>query len=301
MKVTVIGAGNMGGALAKGWARAAAAKGEEKLEVCVTARSQSTLDRLKADCPALSVSLSNAEAVAGADLVVIAVKPWMVENVVLEIKKSIDYANQTVVSVAAGVSIEQLSKMFARKVWSNIDYDDEGNKVGRKESEARAAKDGTPDAPHAALPSLFYVMPNIAAEYGESMTFVAPSHGVDDEKVRMVSELFALLGKVNVCEERMVAPGMMMAGCGIAYVMRFVRAMMEGGVEMGFYPADARNIALQTMRGAVAVLEETGMHPEAAIDKVTTPGGYTIKGLNELEHSGFASAVIKSLKAGLEK
>ena len=104
-----------------------------------------------------------------------------------------------------------------------------------------------------------------------------------------------------VCEERLVAAGMMMAGCGIAYAMRFVRAMMEGGVELGLYPKDALNIAQQTMRGAVTLLKETGLHPEAAIDKVTTPGGVTIKGLNELEHAGFSSAVIRCLKAGMKK
>ena len=98
----------------------------------------------------------------------------------------------------------------------------------------------------------------------------------------------------------MIAAGMMMAGCGIAYAMRFVRAMMEGGVEMGFYPRVAQQIAQQTMLGAVTLLQETGLHPEAAIDKVTTPGGITIKGLNELDHAGFNSAVIRCLKAGLK-
>jgi pyrroline-5-carboxylate reductase len=93
---------------------------------------------------------------------------------------------------------------------------------------------------------------------------------------------------------------MMMASCGIAYVMRYIRAQMEGGCEMGFYPEQAKQIALQTMQGAVSLLKETGWHPEAAIDKVTTPGGVTIKGLNELDHSGFNSAVIRSLKAGLK-
>ena len=94
--------------------------------------------------------------------------------------------------------------------------------------------------------------------------------------------------------------GMMMAGCGIAYVMRFLRAMMEGGVEMGFYPNEAKEIGMQTMQGAVSLLRETGLHPEAAIDKVTTPGGITIKGLNELDHAAFNSAVIRCLKAGLK-
>jgi pyrroline-5-carboxylate reductase len=145
------------------------------------------------------------------------------------------------------------------------------------------------------------VVSNIAAEYGESMTFVSSSRNVAEDKVAMVADLFRLVGDVKVCEERMVASGMMMAGCGIAYVMRYLRAMMEGGVEMGFYPADALKISMQTMRGAVTLLEETGLHPEAAIDKVTTPGGFTIKGLNELDHAGFNSAVIRSLKAGLKK
>lgn len=291
----------MGGALAKGWAKAASAGKVSDMDICVTARSQSTLDRIKAESPSLSVSLSNVQAIAGADIIVLAVKPWMVADVVASIKKQIDNEKQIIVSVAAGVSTDQMANMFARKVNSNIDYDQMGRKVSQTVSESRAEKDCTPDTPHVALPSIFYAMPNIAAEYGESMTFVAPSRNASESAIEKVSALFAQVGKVKVCEERMVAPGMMMAGCGIAYVMRYLRAMMEGGVEMGFYPADALNVALQTMRGAVTLLEETGLHPETAIDKVTTPGGYTIKGLNELEHSGFTSSVIKSLKIGLEK
>ena len=93
----------------------------------------------------------------------------------------------------------------------------------------------------------------------------------------------------------------MLAGCGIAYIMRFIHAMMEGGVEMGLYPAEAQQIAMQAMKGAVAVLEGSGMHPAVGIDKGTTPGGLTIRGLNELEHAGFSSAVIRCLKAGLVK
>ena len=82
--------------------------------------------------------------------------------------------------------------------------------------------------------------------------------------------------------------------------MRYARAASEGGVEMGFYPKDAQKIVLQTMIGAAELLQSSGEHPESAIDKVTTPGGITIKGLNAMEHAGFTSAVIKGLKAGLE-
>ena len=145
-----------------------------------------------------------------------------------------------------------------------------------------------------------YVIPNIAAEFGASMSFVAKGEGCSDDSIAKVKSLYDLCGDTLVVTEKLVEPGMMMASCGIAYVMRYIRAQMEGGCEMGFYPQQAKQIALQTMQGAVSLLKETGWHPEEAIDKVTTPGGITIKGLNELDHCGFNSAVIKSLKAGLK-
>jgi pyrroline-5-carboxylate reductase len=83
--------------------------------------------------------------------------------------------------------------------------------------------------------------------------------------------------------------------------MRYIRAASEGGVELGFKADDAKKIVLQTLRGAVELLAETGLHPEAAIDLVTTPDGVSIRGLNEMEHAGFTSAVIRGLKAGIKK
>ena len=81
--------------------------------------------------------------------------------------------------------------------------------------------------------------------------------------------------------------------------MRYVRAASEGGVEIGFYPSQALSVVLQTVKGAVALLQENQTHPEAEIDKVTTPGGVTIRGLNEMEKAGFTSAVIQGIKAGM--
>jgi pyrroline-5-carboxylate reductase len=108
------------------------------------------------------------------------------------------------------------------------------------------------------------------------------------------------MGESIITEERLLGAGTTLASCGIAYAMRYVRAAVEGGVELGFKAKDSEKIVLQTVKGAVELLQATGEHPEAAIDKVTTPGGVTIKGLNELDHSGFNSAVIRSLKAGLK-
>lgn len=246
MKVTVIGAGNMGGALTKGWVRAGMAN-----DLTVTAHTQATLDKLKDSCPELSVTLSNREAVADADVIVLAVKPWIIDDVIAEIG---DIAQgKIIVSVAANVRNEAIS---------------------------------------------VYTMPNIAAEFGESMTFI--EEGGDSKAQETALELFQLIGKAKVVSRKQLEAGMMMSGCGIAYVMRYLRAMTEGGVEMGFRPDDSMQIAMQTMQGAITLLEETKMHPETAIDKVTTPGGVTIKGLNELDHAGFNSAVIRSLKAGLK-
>ena len=274
MKIAVIGAGNMGGALIKGWAKAASKKAEgsviENLScINIADRAETILQRFNQDFPGINTFTDNAKAVKEADIVIIAVKPWLVELVAKEIASSLDLTRQIVVSDAAGITTDKLTDYL---------------------SEA----DGIEDA------HLFYVIPNIGAEFGKSMTFVAPGVGTSQESIDKVKGLFSMVGEVNVCEEKMVGPGMMMASCGIAYVMRYIRAQMEAGVEMGFYPKDAQQIAMQTMEGAVTLLRETGLLPEAAIDKVTTPGGTTIKGLNELDHAGFNSAVIRSLKAGLK-
>ncbi len=246
MKITVIGAGNMGGALIRGWIRAGLSS-----NLTITARTKETLDGYKTACPELNVSLSNAEAVRNADIIVLAVKPWFISSVIDEIKDHIN--NKIIISVAANMRHEAVN---------------------------------------------IYAMPNIAAEYGESITFIEDT---DNKAVLTKAEqLFQLVGKIRIVAPKLMAAGMMLGGCGIAYIMRYIRAMMEGGVEMGFYPDEAKAVAMQTMKGAITLLEETGLHPEAAIDKVTTPGGITIKGLNELDHSGFNSAVINSLKAGLK-
>ena len=246
MKVTVIGAGNMGGALTKGWIRAGMANA-----LTVTAHTQTTLDRLKGLCPGLSVSLSNREAAADADIIVLAVKPWIIDDVIEEIGNNA--RGKIIVSVAANARNEAIS---------------------------------------------VYAMPNIAAEFGESMTFIEDNG--NNEALETVLNLFRLVGETKVVNRKQMEAGMMMSGCGIAYVMRYLRAITEGGVEMGFRPDDSMQIAMQTMQGAITLLEETKLHPEAVIDRVTTPGGVTIKGLNELDHAGFNSAVIRGLKAGLK-
>ena len=149
------------------------------------------------------------------------------------------------------------------------------------------------------LSSLFLVIPNIAIAQLQSMTFIVPI-GADESTTQQVQKIFDAMGKSIITDEQHLSAGTTLASCGIAYAMRYIRAASEGGVELGFKADDAKNIVMQTMKGAVELLEASGLHPEAAIDLVTTPGGVTIQGLNEMEHNGFTSSVIKGLKAGMK-
>lgn len=304
MKIAIIGAGNMGGAIARGLAQsslssvaapvsspvpasssasstvassASAASFASSAadsycpadgpvafyELVVSNPSRQKLEALQTEYPAVQITQSNVEAVRGADLVLLAVKPWKMEEVACELKPVLDYRTQMVASVAGGIGLADLSALFRHNDM---------------------------------LPPLFYVMPNTAVAVRQSMTFVA-AQGASEEQTAAVVDLFRLLGEAMLVEERLMDGGMALASCGIAFAMRYIRAAMEGGVELGFYPNEAKQIVMQTLSGAVELLRSTGSHPEAEIDRVTTPGGITIRGLNEMEHAGFTDSVIRGLRA----
>ncbi len=212
----------------------------------------------------ISVTTDNKLAADTADIVCVVVKPWLVERVLKDIKPELDAKRQILIVIAAGVSSESI------KAW-----------LGES------------------CPPLFLIIPNIAIAEMASMTFVVPV-GASEKDIKTVTEIFDEMGSTLITDEQHLAAGTTLASCGIAYAMRYVRAASEGGVELGFKADDAKAIVMQTMKGAVELLEASGMHPEVAIDLVTTPGGVTIKGLNEMEHAGFTSAVIRGLKAGLK-
>lgn len=212
----------------------------------------------------ISVTSDNKLAAETADIVCVVVKPWLVERVLTDIKPKLDPKRQILIVIAAGVSSESI------KGW-----------LGEN------------------CPPLFLVIPNIAIAEMASMTFVVPV-GATEKDIKTVTDIFNEMGSTLLTDEQHLAAGTTLASCGIAYAMRYIRAASEGGVELGFKADDAKAIVMQTMKGAVELLEASGMHPEAAIDLVTTPGGVTIKGLNEMEHAGFTSAVIRGLKAGLK-
>ena len=259
MKIAIIGGGNMGGAIAKGIAAGSLVPASD---LTVTAHTQQTLDKIKGYDPAIRTTLDNREAVQGADLVVLAVKPWLLEEVVKEIRGGLDYRKQAVASVIGRSSFEELGKLL-----------DNGSGV---------------------MPVMYRIIPNTAISLGESVTFIAEQGAPKERRDELVS-IFSELGQTVVVKEPMMGPGTSLASCGIAFALKYLDASIQGGVELGFAPEEARAVVMQTMRGALEMMNLNGTMPQTEIDKVTTPGGMTLRGLAAMEESGFTEAV----KAGL--
>lgn len=258
MKIAVIGAGAMGGATVEGLIKGQQFKNED---ITVSDPSQAVVEKFTK--LGVSVTTDNKLAADTTDIVCVVVKPWLVERVLKDIKPELDPKKQLLIVIAAGVSSASIKEWLGES-----------------------------------CPPLFLVIPNIAIAEMASMTFIVPCGAVAQQQTEQVKAIFDEMGNTLITDEQHLAAGTTLASCGIAYAMRYIRAAAEGGVELGFKADDAKKIVMQTMKGAVELLEASGLHPEAAIDLVTTPGGVTIKGLNEMEHAGFTSAVIRGLKAG---
>jgi pyrroline-5-carboxylate reductase len=147
---------------------------------------------------------------------------------------------------------------------------------------------------------VFRAMPNTAISIGESMTALA-CRQADKHLLPEVEELFSYLGETIHLKEELITASTALASCGIAFFMRAIRAAIQGGIEIGLRADDARKMAAQTAKGAAQLLILTGNHPEFEVDKVTTPLGVTISGLNQMEHAGFSSAMIQGIVTAWEK
>ena len=255
----------MGGALARGLAKGSIVATSD---IYVSNPSTPKLEALKAEFDEINTTTNNCEVASVADMVVLAVKPWKVVEVLDQIKPHLDYKRQTVASIVGGLGIAQLSEWL-----------DKG--------------DGT-------LPATYLIIPNTAIATMSSMTFIASARATDVED-RVMVDIFNELGEAMLVDEGLIPAGTSLASCGIAYALRYIRAAMEGGVELGFRADDAKRIVMQTMRGAADILAANGSHPEAEIDRVTTPGGLTIKGLNAMEAAGFTPSVIEGLRASTKR
>ena len=250
MKIAIIGAGNMGGSIARGLANG---KLIPTTDITVSDLSKSKLDELKSDFPAINVTNSNIDAAGNADIVILAVKPWLVDDVLNEIDLR---PKQILISIAAGVKFEQLAK--------------------------QVIEPGMP---------MFRVIPNTAISELQSMNLIA-IRNVSDEQLKFVLDMFSEMGVSMIIPEEKLSAGTALASCGIAFVFKYIQAAMQAGIEMGFRPDEAMKMVAQSVKGASELILNNNTHPSIEIDKVTTPGGVTIKGVNDLHYDGLTTGVV---------
>jgi pyrroline-5-carboxylate reductase len=256
--IAIIGGGNLGTAIADGLLKSKFCKPKE---ITITKRNLSTLNDLKAK--GVNVSSDNAAAVRNSSLVILAVKPYQVSDVISSFKNELD-ENHILVSVVTGVLINEIAHLAVKE-----------------------------------LP-IFRAMPNTAIAIRESITCLSYQNS-SEKQISFVKDLFLTVGKVAVIDEKLMEAATILGACGTAYAMRYIRANIQGGIEIGFDAATASLIAAQTVKGAAELLLQKGTHPEQEIDKVTTPKGCTIAGLNEMEHRGFSSSLIKGIAVSYQK
>lgn len=230
--------------------------------VIVTRRKLHGLDVLEKK--GISLSTDNAQAVQEADLILLCVQPRQLSDLLHEIKAFLSADRHVLISTVTGVKIREIEEV-----------------VGEQFPIVRA-------------------IPNTAIAIRESMTTIAAKNTAEG-KLQQVQAIFDVMGKTLVIDEELMAAATVLGASGIAFCLRYIRAAAQGGIQMGFHAEEAQAIAVQTCRGAASLLLQEGNHPEMEIDKVTTPQGCTIAGLNEMEHNGLSSAVIKGIVASFER
>lgn len=262
MEINQINIGIIGGGnLGRSVAEGFIKSGISTSRIVVTRRRVHLLDDLHAK--GVRTEKENSKAVTGQDVIILAVKPYQASELLSELKPFLK-PGQIILSLMTGISLAELHELLPEGVLA------------------------------------FRVMPNTAVALQESMTLIAAPE-CDPQLQKMVGDLFETLGKVIFINEELMAAATVLGACGIAFALRFIRAAIQGGVEIGFGADVAQQIVAQTVKGATELILQTGRHPEQEIDKVTTPKGITISGLNEMEHQGFSSALIRGLLVSYNK
>ncbi len=255
MNIHIIGGGNLGVAIAIGISKYTTGH-----HITITRRNTNLIQHLENE--GITVAASNTLNIDSADIIILTVKPYQVDTVLVEILPHIK--NKTIASAVSGLSIEMLQ-----------------SRVGEEHN-------------------IIHIMPNIAVRFGESATCISYLEK-DKTQAQKVIELFNQLGTVAVIDEKLMDAATVLGACGTAYALRYIRASMQAGIEIGFDAQTALSIASQTAKGAATMALVEKIHPEQLIDRVTTPQGCTIVGLNEMEHNGFSSSLIKGIKTSLKK
>lgn len=257
-KIAILGGGNIGLALAEGLVLSGK---YDKSQIYLTRRRKRNIEKLQEQ--GYQASNNNAEAVTDAAIVVLAVLPQTINEVLDEIRDSLSH-EQLIITVISGVTTQDIKDYLQMNV------------------------------------PVVKAMPNTAIAIQQSMTCIA-AKTANYSHIEKTEELFQTVGDTVVIDESQMTAATALCACGIAFFLRSIRAASQGGTEIGFHSHDALKMAVQTALGAAALLQKNDSHPEDEIDKVTSPKGCTIAGLNEMEHQGFSSALIKGIIHSNEK
>ncbi|MBL1279633.1 MAG: pyrroline-5-carboxylate reductase [Fluviicola sp.] len=258
-KIAIIGCGNLGLSILNGLLD------DQTIlpsNIIVTRRDIKDLKHLEEK--GIKLSDDNASAINESEIIIVALKPYNILEVLKELKTFFVPQKHILVSLATGISLDQIQSIVTAPI------------------------------------PVFRAMPNTAADVGMSMTCIS-SNTTNNEAIDSIKQCFTSIGETIVIDEGLMDSATVLGACGIAYVLRFIRGMMQGGIQIGFDAKTASDIVTQTVKGAAELLIKRAEHPEFEIDKVTTPKGCTIAGLNEMEHNGFSSALIKGIVTSYEK
>lgn len=257
--IAILGAGNIGLSIAKGLQNSDLYTAKN---IFLTRRKINLIDEYKNS--GFKVSSDNNQAVSNSEVIIIAVQPQQVNELLSEISGELIPGKHIIISVVSGASIKAIK-----------------NHIGKEIEVVRA-------------------MPNTAIAIQESMTCISADNK-ESEGLKIAKEIFNQVGKTLIIEEELMIPATALCACGIAFFLRAVRAASQGGIEIGFHSEEALLMSAQTAKGAAALLLSGEAHPESEVDKVTTPRGCTISGLNQMEHNGFSSALIRGIVTSAEK
>ncbi len=210
------------------------------------------------------ITSDNVESVKQSDIIIVCVEPHQMDGVLNEISSVIEPERHIVISVVSGAKVSDIKRHLAENV------------------------------------HVVRAMPNTAIAIRESMTCIC-SDPSDSDSIEITKAIFDTVGETLVIQEEQMSSATALVACGIAFFLRAIRAASQGGIEIGFNSQEALAMATQTAKGAASLLGAMQNHPEYEIDKVTTPKGCTISGLNQMEHGGFSSAMIKGILTSAEK
>jgi len=231
-------------------------------QLYLTKRNTSNIEDLKEKSNTYITS-DNAEAIQNSNVIILALQPAQVSGIIEEIRPVLN-ENHSLISTVTGLTLTDIAQELGSE-----------------------------------LP-IIRAMPNTAISVGESMTCICANTS-GKKKIALAMEIFNSLGDTLEINENLMQAATVVCASGIAFWMRLIRASTQAAIQLGFEAKEAQHLAMHTCYGAASLLIHNGDHPEQEIDKVTTPRGCTIEGLNEMEHQGLSSSLIHGMVASFNK